>query len=508
MTLVKRMLTVSGWTLVSRVLGLVRDRLFAGAFGASFLLDAFMLSFQIPNLLRNLFGEGALSTAFIPRYVQQRERDAAGADRFAGAVLARLALGLSVACGVAMAIAAGLVLWGPANLVIVGHLSLPQLPFMIFICISAIMAGILNGRGHFFIPAFAPVVLNLCLIATIFMDAESEIWALPYAVLAAGISQVLLHGWALMRTGGMPPATFAGTPEVTELRRATGPVIFSSSIYQFNALLDTVIAYAFLGAAAQGAVAILYFGNRLLQFPMALITHGVGTAAYPELASRAGQGWASTGAGLREATRVLAFFLLPAAVGLFVTAEPLVRTIYQTGRFDEVSVGRTILVTQMLALALLPISLGKLQARCFHAHRDQRTPMRLSLAQVAVNLVLNLILVQTPLREAGLALATAISSTVGSIAYAVLLMRRGAGLALPPGLLRPLAASLAMGVVVWLVLQAWPQPPGRASGYAALRLGGVVCIGAVVYLGIAGIGWLRRRRRLAPAPTDGSGPSE
>src|SRR4051812_13215481 len=116
MTLVKRALTVSGWTLVSRVLGLVRDRLFAGAFGASFLLDAFMLSFQVPNLLRNLFGEGALSTAFIPRYVQLRDKDPAAAEAFAGRVLARLALGLSALCGVAMAVAAGFVLWGPPRL--------------------------------------------------------------------------------------------------------------------------------------------------------------------------------------------------------------------------------------------------------------------------------------------------------------------------------------------------------------------------------------------------------
>lgn len=495
MSLVRRALTVSGWTFVSRVLGLVRDRLFAGAFGASLLLDAFMLSFQLPNLLRNLFGEGALSTAFIPRYVQLRERDPVAAEAFAGRVLARLALGLSVVCGLAMAVAAACVQWGPARLVLVAHLSLPQLPFMIFICVSAIMAGVLNGRRHFFVPAFAPVVLNLCLIATVFMHPEEEIWALPYAVLAAGISQVVLHGWALARTaGGMPPIALGGSPEVTELRKATGPVLFSSGIYQLNALFDTIIAYALLGAAAQGAVAILYFGNRLLQFPMALIAHGVGTAAYPELARRAGEGWHATGEGLRQATRLLAFFLLPAAVGLFVTAEPLVRTIYQTGLFGADAVARTVLVTQMLALALLPISLGKLQVRCFHAHRDQRTPMRLSLGQVALNLALNLALVQTPLREAGLALATAISSAAGSVAYAVILRRRGAGTALPDGLLRPLLASLAMGVLVWTVLWAWPQPVDRGSGYAALRLGAVVVIGAAAYLAVAGVAWLRHPR--------------
>lgn len=490
--------TVSGWTLVSRILGLVRDRLFAGAFGASMVLDAFMLAFQVPNLLRNLFGEGALSTAFIPRYVQERERDPASADRFAGSVLGRLALGLSAFCGLAMIGAAVLMSLGEGRWGLVGELALPQLPFLIFICLSAIMAGILNARGHFFIPAFAPVVLNLCLISTVVFGEEEVAW-LPYAVLVAGISQVILHGWALRRCGAMPPLSFQADDRVRDLRKATVPVLVAAGIYQVNALLDSVIAYAVLGAAAEGAVAILYFGNRLLQFPMALIGHGITTASYPELARRAGQGWASTGEGLRAATGPMAYFLMPAAVGLFVTAEPLVRTIYQTGAFGEESVERTVLVTRFLALALIPISLAKLQVRCFHAHRDQSTPMRWSLVQVALNLVLNLILVHTVLREAGLALATAISSAVACLVYAVLLWHRGAGSSWSPGLLRPAIASVLMGAACWCVLHFWPQPEGRGSGAAALRLAAVVGVGMVTYLALAGLSGLRRRRPASAA---------
>lgn len=496
----KHFATVSGWTLVSRVLGLVRDRLFAGAFGASLALDAFMLAFQVPNLLRNLFGEGALSSAFIPRYVQERGRDPEAAESFAGAVLTRLALGLSLVCGVALIVAAGMVAWGSERSVLVAHLAIPQLPFLIFICIAAIMAGVLNARGHFFVPAFAPVILNLCLIATVGFG-EEEVWYLPYAVLFAGISQVLLHGWALARCGGVPPLRTASTPAVRELRHATFPVLVAAGIYQLNALGDAIIAYVVLGAAAEGAVAILYFGNRLLQFPMALIGHGITTAAYPELSRRADQGWSALGDGLRAAAGPMAYFLLPAAVGLLVTAEPLVRTIYQTGAFDETSVMRTVLVTQFLALALVPIGLSKLQVRCFHAMRDQRTPMRWSLVQVAINLVLNLILVHTPLREAGLALATAISSGLGCFAYAILLRRRGSGWPLARGLGRPLVAAAVMGAVVWAVLWTWPQPEGAASGIAALRLGVVVVTGAGVYLVIAGVGGLRRTRH-TPAESE------
>jgi len=493
--LAKRVFTVSGWTFLSRILGLVRDRLFAGAFGVSTTLDAFLMAFQLPNLLRNLFGEGALSAAFVPRYVQLRDKDPAAAESFAGRVLARLALGLSALCLVAMAVAATCVVFAPPATALVAHFALPQLPFMIFICVAAIMGGVLNGRRRFWVPAAAPVVLNLCLIATVWMDTEDEVHVLPYAVLVAGATQLVLHLAALARSGGVPPFALAGGPDVRELRRAMAPVVLATGLHQINAFLDTVIAYVFLRDIAPGAVAILYFGNRLLQFPMALIAHGVGTAAYPELASRAARGWSATGEGLRVAGRLLAFFLMPAAVGLFVVAEPLVRAIYQTGSFGVDAVGRTVLVTSFYALALVPMSLAKLQVRAFHVHRDQATPVRVSMAMVALNLALNLLLVNTALREAGLALASAISAGIGCLTYAVLLRRRGAGATVDLRLLvRPAAAAIAMGVAVWALLRWWPQPQGTGSLIAAARLAAAVALGAAVYLPIAGVAWLRRRR--------------
>ena len=504
MSLAKRAFTVSSWTLVSRILGLVRDRLWAGAMGGSLILDCFLMAFALPNLLRNLFGEGALSSAFIPRYVQGRAVDPAQAERFAGTVITRLAIGLSLLAALGYGVAAALIVWGSGTAVIVAAMALPQIPFLIFICVTAIMSGVLNGRRHFAVPAAAPVVLNLCLIATVWMEGDEECWALPYAVLAAGIIQVALHLWALRRTGGVPPLDTTATPEVRELRSAMAPTLLASGTYQLNAWLDSVIAMVFVPGS--GAVAILYFGNRLLQFPMALIGHGVTTAAYPELASRVGEGWSATGEGLREASRLLSFWLLPAAVGLLVTAEPVVRTIYQTGRFDAESVARTVLVTQMLALALLPISLSKLLMRAFHARRDQRTPMRISLTMVALNLLLNLLLVQTPLREAGLALATAVSSFVGCAIYVILLRRAGAGDVLGlRGLLRPACGALAMGIAVAALLYGWKQPAGHGSGYAIMRLAAAVGMGGAIYLAIAGTGWLRRRR---PVSADAGGIGE
>ncbi len=507
MDLGKRVFTVSGWTLASRILGLVRDRLWAGALGGSLLLDCFLMAFALPNLLRNLFGEGALAAAFVPRYVQERDRDPARAEHFAGTVLTRLALLLSLIAALGM-IAAGVVCWygqrqgveweRPA---LVALMSIPQIPYLILICVCAIMSGVLNGRRRFAVAAAAPVVLNLVLISTVWLSPDQESRVLPYAVLGAGVLQVALHIWGLRRSGGVPPFQPRASPEERELRGALLPVLIASGIYQVNAYLDSVIAMVFV--LGDGPVSFLYFGNRLLQFPMALIGHGVTTAAYPELASQAAQGWGAIGNGLRSATRLLSFWLLPAAVGLLVTAEPVVRTIYQTGGFGEEAIARTVLVTRMLALALLPISLSKLLMRGFHVHRDQRTPMRISLAMVALNLALNLALVRTPLREAGLALATAVSSFVGCAAYVVLLARRGAGMVIDlRGMLRPALAALAMGVAVAALLHVWEQAPGRRSGYAAVRLGAAVALGMVVYLAIAGTGWLRRRARPAAVTPD------
>jgi putative peptidoglycan lipid II flippase len=499
--LLKNAGTVSAWTLLSRILGLFRDRLWAGALGGVHqeLLDAFLVSFAVPNLLRNLFGEGALSAAFIPRYVQARERDPAAAEAFAGAVLSRLALGLSLLAALGMAVAAGLMLLGEGKTALVATMLFPQVPYLVFICVVAIMGGMLNGRRRFAVPAASPVVLNAVMIATVWMNTDEESRVMPYAVLAAGILTAALNVVALKSSGGMPPFTLKNSPELGELRRATLPVLLATSVYQVNALLDSIIAMWLV--PGDGAVSFLYFGNRLLQFPMALIGHGVTTAAYPELARRANEGWAATGEGVCAAARLQAFWLMPAAVGLVATAEPLVRAIYQTGHFGDDAVARTVLVVRMLGLALLPISLAKLLVRAFHARRDQATPVRVSLWMVGLNLALNLVLARTPLKEAGLALATAISSFVGCVIYLAIMKRRGAGMVVAPlTLLRPALAAGAMAAAVLALLAWWPQPTGRGSGMGALRLGAAVALGGAVYLALAGTGWLRGRRPAGAEP--------
>lgn len=494
MALIRRVATVSSWTLVSRILGLVRDRLLAGAFGGSLLLSAFLVAFQLPNLLRNLFGEGALAAAFIPRYVRQREQDPAAGEAFAGLVLTRLCCGLGLLAGLGMALAAGIAAWGAPDWALIAALAIPQLPYLVFICASAIMAGALHGRRHFATPAAAPVLLNVVLIVVLLIDAD--IWILPYAILGIGILQAAVHLLALARTGGVPRLAWRRTPALHELWRAFLPTVLATGVYQLNALLDSLIAFVLVPGA--GAVTYLYFGNRLLQFPMALIGHGVHTAIYPELASAANADadgpWRQTGDRLRQGTALVAGLLLPATVGLVICAEPLVATLYGTGAFDATDIARTVLVTQCFALSLVPISLSKLAVKAFHSHQDQRTPLRIGLATVAGNLLLNLILVQTPLQEAGLALASGISGLAGVGVYFLLLHWRGTGALLPRGALIHFGlASLTMGAGVWSLdqwlfkdLPAWQ------------RLGLGVAIGTACYIVLAGLALRNCYRRARP----------
>ena len=483
----RRLGTFVGWTLGSRMLGLLRDRILGATFGASQTLDAFFFAFSLPNMLRNLFGEGALSAAFVPRYVRLHQADnkphddlptgPSAGDIFAGRVFGQLAFILSLLCAIGM-IAAGLVMaysdierWR-----LVAWLALPQLPYLIFICLSAIAAGVLNARGRFAIPAAAPIILNICLIATTLW--WQDVAVLPYAVCLTGALQLGLHVWAMFTSGAVPRPQITTDEHVRDLRKAFVPSAVAAGVYQVNALLDTALAYAFLPGA--GAVVVLYFANRLLQFPMALIGHGLGTVIYPDMASAAEKGYQQSGDVLRRASHILGALLLPAAVGLWLCSEPLVRVIYQAGAFDEAAIQRTVDVARWYAVAMLPLVVGRMFIRSFHAHLDHTTPMRLALIGVAINLIANICFLSfTTLYEVGMAVATLISSLITASIAAVILQRRGTGGVLwNKAYVWPSVWSLVMGSAVWWVLQAVPGGDGFDS---LMQLVSAVAVGIVVY---------------------------
>ena len=482
---------VSAWTLLSRILGLLRDRFLAMIFGASAVLDAFLVAFALPNMLRNLFGEGALASAFVPRFVQQQSKDPAAARQFSGLVMTRLAGLLAMLSGLGM-VTSAILLWSgvTGDTALVLALAIPQLPYMIFICVAAMMAGVLQAHQRFMVPAASPVLLNVVMITAIFI--WRDVWVLPYAILTAGMAQCAFHCWGLWRCGAIPQIAWQQTPELRELRRSLIPILFASGVYQINTLLDSIIALWLVPAA--GAVTVLYFANRLLQFPMALVTHAIGTALYPDLARGAEQGWAHTGNSLRQAGAIQAALLLPAAVGLMICAEPLVQLIYLTGAFDEAATQRCVLATQLFSIGLVPVGANKLFTRACHAHRDQTSPWRISLIAVGLNLTLNIALVLTPLAEAGLALASALSAIITMLMYTWLLRRRGAHCWQLAAWIRPSIGCALMAAVVYVWLHQVMPNQGEGGWSAAIRLGSAVVMGILVYGLVAGRdAWTRYR---------------
>ena len=215
-------------------------------------------------------------------------------EHFAGLVLTRLTFILAFIAGIGMVLAACFILYGAPRHALVASLAISQLPYLIFICLSAVMAGMLNARDVFGIPAAAPILLNAVLISCVLLFPT--VHALPYAVLLAGILQLGLHVWGLLRSaGGFPKPHLKSSPALVDLRKAWVPTLVGSGAQQLNVFLDGMIAYLML-SHRPGAVTILYMANRLLQLPMALISGGVGTVIYPDLARAALTGWAEVGA--------------------------------------------------------------------------------------------------------------------------------------------------------------------------------------------------------------------
>jgi len=416
---------VGFWTLLSRVLGLVRFRLLAHYFGASFVADAFNFAFVFPNLTRRLFGEGFASNIFVPIFSSQLAKDQAdAANRTASLVLVRLFYWLSFGCIALIGIAAVIRMAVPLDDSARLHLQLFQwlLPYMIVINLAAVFMGILNALGHFSVPAFAPVLLNVAVIAVCnkwvlpyFGDKpEEQIWIVAYAVLAGGLLQLLIQiPPALARGFKFTSADPKNDEGFTEVQNGFKAIALLVAVFQINVLLDNVIARTLV--PGDGPVTYLNMGTSVYQFVWSVISLAIGTVALPALSKL----WAKQQTldfenTLRQALRLSFFFALPATVGIALLSEDVVRLLYGSGKFlanDGEPVRRTAAVALYSSLGLIFFSLNAIYARALYAMKDMRTPTVTSAWSVAINVVLNLVFVlATPMQESGIALASAISS--------------------------------------------------------------------------------------------------
>ncbi len=469
MNLLRAITTIGGFTMVSRIFGFARDVLVAALLGAGPVADAFFVAFKIPNLFRRLFAEGAFSAAFVPIYADKLESEGEpAAHEFAERAFVILLVFLIIFIGlleIAMPLVMRLFAPGflddPAKFDLTVMLSRITLPYLLFISLVSLIAGVLNSGGRFAAAAATPILLNICLIGAVllltpFMPSPGH--ALAWGVAIAGVVQfVWLYG-ALSRSGfRLRLRTPKITKDIRKLYRRALPVAFGAGIYQINLVIDTIIA----SLLPSGSIAYLFYADRITQLPLGVVGVAVGTALLPLLSRQVSSN--NHEAALAAQNRAIEFSLLltiPAAVALFVIAEPAVTTLFQRGAFSEAEAGATSAALAVYALGLPAYVLVKSLVPGFFAREDTKTPVIIAAVAMVVNLVLNLILMG-PFLHVGIAMASVVSAWLNAILLGVMLYRRNHLIfdeRLKKRIPRVILACLFMGTALYGgldILQGW-----------------------------------------------------
>ena len=430
--------TIGGLTLISRVLGLVRDQLFAVVVGAGLASDCFLIAFRLPNLFRALFAEGAFSAAFVPmfsRTLGPGHGDLAAGRAFAETVLSVL-LPVLVVFTVVMVAFTAPVVWAmtggfpdasPAKYHFAVEFTRITFPYLLLISLVSLLGGILNSIGRFWVNAAAPILLNVALIVGLvaFHRAGSIDSARVQSamVTVAGILQFIWLVWACHRAGIDLRLTRPRlTAPVRELLRKIGPAALGAGAVQINLVISTALAARFLG---EGAISYLYYADRLNQLPLGLVGIGIGTVLLPTLSRQlAGK---LDGAAMHTQNRAIELVLLltlPAAAALVVSALPIVRTLFEHGRFTPANSLATAAALSAFSLGLPAYVLIKVLTPGFYARGDTRTPVRIAVASMLVNLAGNVALIW-PLGFVGIALSTGAAAWVNAGLLYWTLRRRG-----------------------------------------------------------------------------------
>ncbi len=476
--LFKSTFLISLMTLLSRVLGLARDIVIARFFSAGIEADAFFVAFKIPNFMRRLFAEGAFSLAFVPVLTEYKNsKTQLETQQLINRVTGTLGLILLIITCIG-------VLASPVIIYIfaAGFIDQPEkfdlsagmlrltFPYILLISMTALAGGILNSWKQFAVPAFTPVLLNLCMIAsTVWLAPQLDIpvYALAWGVLFAGLAQMLFQLPFLYKLGFLPKPVWGWKhPGVQKIIKIMIPALFGSSVAQINLLFDTFIA-SFL---VSGSVAWLYYSDRLLEFPLGVFGIALATVVLPNLSeSHFKQGKDHFNQTLNWAVQLALLIALPATLGLLMLAQPILTTLFQYGAFSETD-------TLMSSMSLMAYSLGlpafiliKILANAFYARQDSKTPVKIGMIAMSVNMVLNVIFVVILLNytdipaHVGLALATT-GSAYCNAGLLALALRREQYLTLGKSfsliLLKILIAAAGMTVLLHLLAQfisSWSQ---------------------------------------------------
>ncbi len=513
--MLRGILTVGGWTMLSRLFGFCRDILIADLIGAGPVADAFFVANRLPNLFRRLFGEGAFNAAFVPAFAtlltNEGEPAAQAFAEQAMAVLGFWLFGLTVAGELFMPQLMALMAPGfalvPAKFALVVELSRITFPYMPLICLTALLSGVLNGLNRFAVAAAAPVIYNLTSIG--FMLGllglvPTEGHALAYGVSVSGVFQLALVVWGVRRSGmriHLPRPRM--TPRMRQLLRRMGPGLLGAGVTQLNLSVDVIIG----SLLPAGTVSVLYYADRINQLPLGTIGAAVGTALLPTLSRLVGRGdEAGARTSLNRALEYALLLTLPASVALMVSAVPIIGTLFGRGAFGAHAVLLSAQCLAAYAVGLPAFVIVKVLVPGFFARGDTATPVKIGMAAVAFNLALNLAFMR-PLQHLGPALATSVAAWANVVALAVMLARRGhltTDFAIRRRVPRMLLAALAMGGMLWL-LQSAPPPPLPIPGARWIGLGLLVGVGALAYavagqlFGAFDVRGVLARLRLTPA---------
>lgn len=496
---------ISVLTLLSRILGLVRDTMAGAVFGAGWQMDAFTVGFQVPNLFRRLFGEGALSASSIPVLTDALHREGrAGVDRLGGKIMGNLLFVLA-ACTLAGELVL-LALWpilpATAKNTLTLQLTAVSLPYMIPICAAAILAGIQNIFGQFAVPAMNPIILNVFMIAALIGgqkvwpgDCVVQAWLQTFSVLLSGVVQIVWQWHNARRCElRLRPAIDWRDPAINQIARTMLPMTLGLGVVQLNTLIGSVMAYGLVWSH-EGGASVLYFAQRLYQFPLGVFAVAMATAIFPAMSRQVSAGASSEfAATYRRGIRVVLFEGLPCTVGLILIAEPIVKTLFERGNFDASDTARVVPTLIAYSAGIWAFGVSQIQVRALYALKDPHTPLRIATRMIALNLVANLALVLW-MEEPGLALSTTLCAVVQVVWLARALKRsigpiRSADLAVP--IVRIVLATAVMAVAVLAVdgyLRGWDVYARRQ----ALRLLGMTVTGGVAYVAAA---WLLRCEEL------------
>jgi putative peptidoglycan lipid II flippase len=482
-------------TVLSRIMGMVRDMVVSRLFGAGFATDAFFAAFQIPNMLRRFFAEGALTSAFVPIFAERHAQDPADARRLANVCFTLLVMVMAVITilGVWLSpLIVRLMFPGfaaqPAKLELTIFLNRLMFPYIFFISLVALCMGILNTVRHFFTPAISTVFLNISMILCAVLLHERfqvPITALAVGVLVGGLIQLLLQLPTLYRLGF--PLRFSSAfnhPALARIVLLMGPSVFGVGVYYLNITVGAILA----SLLPQGSVSFLYYAQRFFEFPQGIFTVSVAQAVLPSMSRQAADDDLNA---LKESMvfglRLLLVLTIPASIGLMVCATPIFSLLFMGGEFTYMTAVQSAIALQYYAVGLSLVAMVRVMVPAFYALKDTRTPVITAFVAFLLNVLFSLALMK-PLLHGGLALASSLSALVNFLLLAWLLRRKigpfgGWGVLATAG--KALLASIPMAVAVFWVmgLHDWSLPETRML--KAGLLGCAVLGGVTLYVPVA-----------------------